>query len=176
VINRLACWEIWGIVFVIVAGTLLHFVYDWSGHNRLVGIFSPVNESIWEHLKLLFVPMLLFSAVEYFEIGKYYPNFIAAKSFGMVIGMFAIIVAFYTYTGIIGEHFLWADILTFIFGVVVAYAYSWRAINQGSLLPQSVGIMLTIVLAMCFILFTFHAPHIALFLDPVSKKYGISHQ
>ena len=42
-------------------GTLLHFLFDWTGGNAVVALFSAVNESIWEHLKLLFYPMVLFA-------------------------------------------------------------------------------------------------------------------
>ena len=44
------------IIFAIILGTLLHFTYKWSNKNMLVGAFSAVNESTWEHLKLLFFP------------------------------------------------------------------------------------------------------------------------
>ena len=84
--NGLFYWEIAGFVFVIIAGTLLHFVYHWTGQNRIVGLFSPVNESTWEHLKLLFTPMLLNSIAEYFVIGNQFSNFIAAKMLGIVFG------------------------------------------------------------------------------------------
>ena len=30
-----------------------HFIYDWIP-NYITAIFFPVNESIWEHMKLLF--------------------------------------------------------------------------------------------------------------------------
>ena len=174
--NKIFCWEIVGFIFVVIAGTILHFVYDWTGHNRIVGIFSPVNESTWEHLKLLFVPMLLYSIVECFAVGKNYPNFIAAKSVGIILGMLVIVIVFYTYTGIIGEHFLWADILTFIFGVAVAYKYSWRIINRADIGAKAnfVGIVLVLFFAACFAIFTFIPPHIELFLDPATKEYGVS--
>ena len=42
-----------------VLGTLFHFVYGWSGENPVAGLFFPVNESTWEHLKLIFFPILL---------------------------------------------------------------------------------------------------------------------
>ena len=35
-------------------GVLFHFVYDWTGENAVVGLFTPINESTWERLKLLF--------------------------------------------------------------------------------------------------------------------------
>ena len=62
-----------GILFVSVAGTLLHFVYDWSGQNPLVGFFAPVNESTWEHMKLLFFPMLLYGLVAVPKLKSAYP-------------------------------------------------------------------------------------------------------
>lgn len=49
-----------GILSVSLLGTLLHFTYRWSGRNPLIGLIAPVNESVWEHMKLLFFPMLLF--------------------------------------------------------------------------------------------------------------------
>lgn len=174
--NGLFCWEIAGFIFVIVTGTLLHFVYNWTGQNRLAGIFSPVNESTWEHLKLLFYPTLLYSIVEYFVIGNRFPNFIAAKTLGITVGMLVIVAVFYTYTGIVGQHYLWADILTFVLGVASTYAYSWRTIHQADagMIPQFTAILITLVLLACFAIFSFYPPHIPLFLDPVSKGYGVS--
>lgn len=175
-INKLAVWEMIGFFFVIILGTALHFVYKWLGYNRIAGIFSPVNESTWEHLKLLFVPMLLYSTVEYLIIGKEYNGFITAKSMGIVLGILTIVMVFYTYTGIIGEHFLLADILTFILGATVAYTYSWQAINkiQVGTETQVAAVILIAVLTICFSVFTFYPPHIPLFIDPVSRKYGIN--
>lgn len=174
-LNSLAHWEVAGFIFVVVFGSLLHFVYRWSGNNPIVGIISPVNESTWEHLKLLFVPMLLFSIVEYFVVGKEYTNFIAAKSLGILFGMLAIVVIFYTYTGIVGKHYLWADILTFIIGVAVAYLYSWKAITRYQARSGLgwIGLIIVMVILICFAVFTFSPPQIPLFLDPVSKRYGI---
>ncbi len=181
--NRFACWEMIGFIFVVVLGSLFHFVYHWSGNNKFVGLFAPVNESTWEHLKLLIMPMVLFSIVEYFVIGKDYPNFIPAKALGILLGIIAIVVIFYTYTGILGKHYLWADILTFILGVAVAYTYSWKITNKQPIATnaQIIGILLVFVLILNFAVFSFCPPHIPIFLDPVTKSYGapnssITHQ
>lgn len=58
--------------FIIVGaiGTLWHFVYDWTGDNHFIGFFFPVNESTWEHLKLIFFPALIYSVIEYYVIKK----------------------------------------------------------------------------------------------------------
>lgn len=174
-LNKLRHWEISGFIFVVIFGTMLHFFYKWTGNNLIAGFFSPVNESIWEHLKLLFFPALLFSIVEYFVIGKNYKNFITSKSFGIMLGVLAIIATICTYQGIIGKDFLLADILVFVFGVGVTYVYSWMKLNkaQGSKKAQSIGLILIMLLGMSFIWFTMYPPHIALFFDPIAKKYGI---
>ena len=52
-----------GFLFVGILGTLFHFVYDWCRLARLIGLFVPVNESTWEHMKLLFIPMLIYIAI-----------------------------------------------------------------------------------------------------------------
>lgn len=52
-----------GFLFVGILGTLFHFVYDWCRQARLIGLFVPVNESTWEHMKLLFIPMLIYIAI-----------------------------------------------------------------------------------------------------------------
>ena len=54
--KKLLYREISGLVFVLTAGTLLHFVYEWAGESTVAAIFSTVSESTWEHLKLLFFP------------------------------------------------------------------------------------------------------------------------
>ena len=49
-------WELAGLFFAIATGNLLHFVYDWSGESLVAAVISGVNESTWEHMKLLFLP------------------------------------------------------------------------------------------------------------------------
>lgn len=42
----------------LILGVLLHFLYDWFP-NPVTALISPVRESLWEHLKILFIPLLL---------------------------------------------------------------------------------------------------------------------
>ena len=57
-----------GIFFVLAAGSLAHFIYEWSGYSTAAGLFFPVNESTWEHMKLCFFPMLGYSFYLYFKL------------------------------------------------------------------------------------------------------------
>lgn len=58
--RRLNIFLIIGAVFTIITGTLLHFVYEWSGESLFVGIFSPINESVGEHFEVVVFPYGLF--------------------------------------------------------------------------------------------------------------------
>lgn len=161
-----------GVGFVLALGTLSHFFYAWSGENRAVGIFTAVNESTWEHLKLLFFPALFFWVLE-FIFGKRKPNFLWSVSLGLFAGTTAIVVLFYTYSGVLGKNFLTADILTFVAGVLAAFAVKTCAEKcPPSAVTRRVGAVLFCVLLLCYLLFTVFPLHIGLFLDPNTGTYG----
>lgn len=164
-----------GAVFTLLFGTLLHFVFEWSGNSPVVGIIGAVNESTWEHLKLLFYPMLFYGIFEYFTYGKETANFIPARLISILAGMFIIIASFYTYTGIIGKNFLVLDIGTFILGTVGAYFIGYKIMKSDILSSKKatiLGIIILILLFLAFAVFTFNPPKIGLFLDPVTGTYS----
>ena len=85
--KKIRNWQIIAILFTLVVGTLLHFTYEWSGENKIIGTFSAINESTWEHLKLIFFPMLIFSIFEGIKIYKETNNYIEAKAIGIIFGI-----------------------------------------------------------------------------------------
>ncbi len=169
--------HILGALFTLIAGSILHFAFEWSGRNLLVAMFTPINESVWEHLKLLITPMLFYSIIEYFTYGKKIANFVPIRVLSIIMGMLAIIVSFYTYSGIIGSNYLVADIGTFVLGTLVAYWVSFRLLQTQcfvSKLANLLGWIVLVFLIFAVIVFTFTPPHIALFKYSVSGAYGIS--
>ena len=167
-------WELIGVLFVVILGSVLHFVYHWSGQSPSAALIAPVNESVWEHLKLLFVPSLFYGIVEYFAIGRKISGFVFTKFVGMGIGLVTIMALFYIYTGIVGGNYLWANIGTFVAGAAVSFGFT---VKRMPLLSDArtdlVGVVLFLILIVIFILATFFPPHIALFLDPVTLTYGL---
>lgn len=165
-----------GAVFTIIFGTLLHFVFQWSRNNPIVGIVGAVNESTWEHLKLLFFPMLFYTIFEYFAYGKDTDNFIPARAVSILAGMFIIVSSFYTYTGILGKNLLPLDIGTFILGTVGTYIIGYKIMLSNALSSKKMnfaGIVILILLIFSFAVFTFSPPEIGLFLDPATGKYAL---
>ena len=165
---RLIPFEICAAVFTAVCGTLLHFVYGWTGENKAAALISPVNESTWEHLKLLFFPALLSAVAGCLIVDA--PGYMAAKFLGTATGLCSIVIIFYTYSGTLGRNFLLLDILTFYISVGIASELAVRWCSAA--LPDAWGWAGFAALAALFLLCTQRPPHIALFRCPVSGGYG----
>lgn len=164
-------WYIMGTVFIILFGSLLHFVYEWSGNNAFVGIFGAVNESTWEHLKLLFWPSFIFSIIEYYFIGKDFNNYKTAKVISFYVGLLLIISLFYTYTGVIGDNCLVMDISIFIISVIISQYIGYRitvANSDVSSKANFISSIAIVLLIIAFVFFTFNPPKIPLFKDPIT--------
>lgn len=166
-------FEILGTVFELILGILLHFTFDWFNNNLLIGTFSAVNESTWEHLKLLFFPMLIVTIIGYVYTKNYNSNYLCVKTQGILVALLFTIVFFYTYTGVIGTNFLILDIGSFFIAVILGEYYSYKKLKFNSGGNNFLCFIILLVLCICFILFTFFPPHIGLFLDPVTLKFGI---
>ena len=99
--------QIISIIFSIILGTLLHFTFELFCNNLFVASFSAVNESVWEHLKLVFSPMFIFAIIEYFLLKNYNNknNYIFSKTMAIIFAVLFITIFFFTYTGIIGNNY-----------------------------------------------------------------------
>ena len=167
--NKFLNFQIFSTIFTWILGTILHFTYEWSNENSIVAIFSAINESTWEHLKLLFFPMLITTIIGYFYLKtkEDYKNFLCAKTLGILASLSFVVVFFYTYTGIIGTNFAVLDIGSFFVGVLLGEFVSYKmTLSMKCCNKLSAGIVL-IILLVCFITFTFYAPSIGLFRNPV---------
>lgn len=156
-----------GFVFTAVLGTLSHFFYEWTGENALVGLFSPVNESTWEHMKLIFFPVLLYSFFLPAAVNEKYPALRSALLAGGMLGTLSIPVLFYTYSGVLGKDFFAADIAVFFAGLIITFLCAWRWKDSDALEQRkSTVCILTVLLVLLFFVFTFFPPGIGLFAEP----------
>lgn len=170
--RQIRLWQLMGFAVTSLVGTLLHFLYDWTG-SVLVAPFSGVNESTWEHMKLLFWPMFLFAVVQYF-FSCDRENFWCVKLRGILLGIGLIPVLFYTYNGVIGRSPDWINIAIFFICAAIAYIYETRQF-KGVALCRSPRIAFALLcgIAALFIVFTFATPEIGIFKDPLTGTYGI---
>lgn len=167
-------WQMGGFIFTAVVGTLLHFVFDWTGGNAVVALFSAVNESIWEHLKLMFYPMVAVAVIEYFFWGKEAQSFWCIKLIGILIGLVLIPVVYYAYTGILGFKVDWFNITIFFLANAVVYWAETKLFQRGYTcqIGSKLAVVLICLISIAFTILTFVPPHIPFFQDPMTGTYG----
>ena len=155
-------------------GTILHFLYEWLDKAVWIAPFSGVNESTWEHMKLLFWPMLLFAALQSFFF-RDRKNFWCIKLRGTLLGLVLIPVLFYTYNGVVGKSPDWLNIAIFFIAAAIAYLFEWRLFKSEKEICKhsrwAIGVLA--VIALLFVVFTFLTPEIGIFKDPLTQSYGI---
>lgn len=167
--EKIRNYQIFSIIFTFILGSLLHFMYELSGENQFVAVFSSINESVWEHLKLLYFPMLLTVIIGYFYIGKELENFLCAKTIGIIISMLFIVTFFYTYTGILGKHIAFVDISSFFVATVLGELVSYIFIINKLKCNKVISLIVLISLLICFIFFTYLIPDLGIFKEPVTS-------
>lgn len=166
----------WMILPLSIIGSLLHFVFDWTRHNRIAAIFSAVNESYWEHIKIAIWPTVLLQIVLFAAGGYQNLSFIPAATialYSLPVSMLGIV---FLYKSITKRNILWLDIASFF--VIIAVAQTLFVL----VLEQLDASWVTVVLAGFFLVglliaslrFTLRPPNEPdAFIDPLTQKYGL---
>ena len=172
--KSIGLWQLAGFAVTSFLGTLLHFLYDWSGQSAWVAPFSGVNESTWEHMKLLFWPMFIYAIIQSFFF-RDQKNFRCIKLKGILLGLFLIPVLFYTYNGVIGKSPDWINIAIFFISAAAVYFFEARQLKSPKdfCAYPKIAFIILCVIAMLFVLFTFLTPMLGIFRDPLNGTYGI---
>ena len=161
------------ILHSVLFGTLLHFLYGWT-QSILISPFSCINESTWEHMKLLFWPMLIFAIIQSFKF-KDMSQFWYVKTSGMLLGLILIPIIYYCYNGIIGKSPDWINILIFFISDAFVYSFEYIKFKKhiGNFSLSKMVVLILVFFAISFVAFTFFTPKINIFKDPISGTYGI---
>jgi hypothetical protein len=172
--RSIGLWQLIGFAVTSLTGTLLHFLYDWLGEAVWVAPFSAVNESTFEHMKLLFWPLFIFAIIQSFFF-RDRENFWCIKLRGTLFGLILIPVLFYTYNGVIGKSPDWINIAIFFISAAALFIYETVLFNKKNFtcLSSKLSFILLTVIAILFVTFTFRTPEIGLFEDPITKTFGI---
>ena len=173
--QRSIFWQAAGFALVTFGGTILHFLYDWTGGNTLISPFSGVNESTWEHMKLLFWPLFLFALVQrlFFRDQE---NFWCVKLAEILLGLALIPVLFYTYNGALGKSPDWVNIAIFYITALLVFLFERWAFQKDRLHCKYPVLAFAAIclIGAAFVVFTFAPPQIPLFQDPITGTYGQS--
>lgn len=173
--KRVLKWEMFGILFITLAGSLLHFTFELSGFWKPMAVISAVNESVWEHLKIGFWPAFIWAVIEFFVFGRKIKNFFFAKAISFLLIPSVIVFLFYSYTYITGTELLAVDIAIFIIAIAAAQIIGYRLmlIRRKYLSLNIIGAVIILICLASFSLFSYFPPRYQLFEDAVTGEFGI---
>jgi hypothetical protein len=175
--RMIALWEVAAFVWIMIAGSALHFAYELSDFNGVAALFGSVNESTWEHLKLFFWPALIFTLVEHAFVKDYANNYWWGKGLAVLVTPIGVMVSFYLYLGVVlplyGEGTLWGAIATGAVGVLAGNVVAYRILTA----PQKdkrfdlYGKVMMVVITIVFLLLTYFPPRFFIFEDFLGYEY-----
>ena len=163
-----------GALPIFIAGSLLHFAYEFLGAWPPAALIAAVNESVWEHLKIAFWPALAWALSQLFWKPAAGAAYWAARGWGLLTISLTILVVFYGYTAILGRNLLAIDIATFALAIVAGQAVS-SVLEPAMERARSVRILGVVVLfaqILAFATFTYAPPALELFKDSRNGLYG----
>ena len=172
--QRSILWQAVGFALTTFSGTILHFLYDRTGGSILVVPFSGVNESTWEHMKLLFWPLFFFALIQRLFF-KEQRNYWCVKLAEILLGLVLIPVLFYTYNGVFGKSPDWINIAIFYITALLVFLFEWWAFKKDWLQCKHPRLAFAAIclIGVLFVVFTFVPLQIPLFQDPLTGTYGI---
>ena len=167
--------KIVGVFISFILAIIFHFIYGWVP-NSVISVIAPVNESIWEHMKLIVTPSIIFSIFEYFIYTKKYiefNNFILSYAITSILGIIVYLLLYIPLNDIFGHKAYIAISLLFLILIFVQIV-SYYIMNKSNIKHSSdVGILLILIIYFAFGYLTYHPPKINLFYDYMNKGYGI---
>ncbi len=168
-------WKVLLISFFIISvfGTLFHFTHDWFKKGILLHIFSAVNESTWEHMKLLLAPTLIAMVFQFFVFKGAYFNFWNAVLCLLVVELIAMPLLFEPLRLIMKKVPLWLTIVIFFLSIVIGIFIEYLVLTKEFLLfGEVIAMVLVVVIILLFAVFSYYPPKFFIFKDPISGKYG----
>lgn len=161
------------IIVISIVGTLSHFLYDITNHNKIMGLFAAVNESTWEHIKIALTPTLLWSLVDGFIYGSN-PNYFLAKLVSLIIIIVLMPLIFYGYQFILKKEIVIFNIMSFYIVIIcsqLAFNYLIK-MNSIDFIYSYLSCIGVFLIFGGYMIHTLLPAKNFIFKDPISNKYG----
>lgn len=170
-------WIVIGIPCLFLLCSGMHFLYELSGHHLLVGLFAPINESIWEHMKMVLLPMFLWWTVYYVIVhNKIYVLkrcWFGGAFIAVTISLVIIPIGYYSYTHAFGVESVLIDVLILFIAIVIGQVAGLFFYHSGKTMNERLAISILCIYILLFIFFTLYPFPIPLFTDSLTGKRGI---
>lgn len=173
-------WVYASLPFLFIIGSFLHFSYALSGNNIIVGLFSAVNESVFEHMKMVILPLLLFwiiyDVIQHKKQGLDQKRWFSAMLGAIGISFLTMPILFYFYRDGLGIESVIIDILLYLIVLVIGQWFGLHLYRYTKGIPVWLSTSLLVVFLALVVMGTLTPPHLPLFQDHNTKQYGIGEQ
>lgn len=159
-------------IIIFIMASIFHFVYD-IFPNTITSLFFPVNESIFEHLKLIYTATLTFSVLELI-LNKNKNNFFIITLSRVFLTISILLIIYLPTYYLLGENLIVTLIILFI-SIFLSEYLSCKLKTKKH--PKNLNLLSAIILIITYIIFiyfTYNPLHYDLFLDPKTKTYGLN--
>ena len=161
------------IIIISIVGTISHFLYDLSGHNKIIGLFAAVNESTWEHIKIALTPTILYGLYDGYIFGGNL-NYLPAKLCSLLVITIVIPLIFYSTKIIFNKDITLINISSFYIAIILGQLTFYKIIelNAFDFIYRYISCVGLFIFFGCYVLLTLLPLENFIFKDPISKKYG----
>ena len=164
------------ILGIFIISFLAHFMYDLFP-NVITSFFFPVNESIWEHMKILFTSTMIYGLFDYLIMKKFnikYNNLLLELFITSFLNVIIYLIIYIPIYLLYGENIIISISLMIIVYSITKYIGYYILKQKEYRLLNIISIFLVIICYFIFIYLTYKPSHNYLFYDTVEDKYGIS--
>lgn len=140
-------------IFIFLLSVLSHFAFKWSGYSNFVGFFAPTNESVFQHLKMFFYPIVLYYLISFLIFAQKYninPNkYFLAPLITVIATSFIVVGTYYTFNYGFNISSLIVDISSLFIGLLISSIISVNIYKHNKLvkIPGVVSLIFVFVLA-----------------------------
>ena len=164
-----------GFFVISIIGTLLHFLFKFSGKSMFIAPFSAVNESVWEHLKIAVLPIMLWTFIEFITLKFRRDNLWTSLLVKIITAMLSITFLYYLYSFIFKTHNLVINLIIFYFSILISQILGYKVVTgrRVNIKLEERSKYIVIFIFLLFIIFTFIPPKLNIFKDEVTSTYGV---
>ena len=162
-------WCAGGVLFTAILGTVLHFLYEWTGESGVVKPISAIDESTFQHMKIMYFPMFIFGVIQWCFLRHEKPCFWVVKLIGLLVALVLIPTLFYTYNGAFGRSPDWLNITIFMVSAIAGFWVEYLLFErkQEGNKRCNLAFFGVVALGVLFVVFTYLPPDVPLFKSPV---------
>ncbi len=166
------CYIVCTTAAIFLLGALFHFVYGWTGNNIIAGLFFPINESVWEHLKLDFYPIILLWAFTvhqmHLEPEFHWNSRFTACLISIIVSFLVTAGLFYLFLSGFGITCFVLDLIIYAVGIFCGQ-FSAVQLTFHTRVPKWLGVISIILLSLMvlvFACFSLQPPDLPIFVSP----------